>query len=95
MRWGSASFLRELLGARFLDLEIERRTLPWAFPSAAAGREWLARVSPAHVAAITAAGGDAEAMMDAVEEHLAGFADASGRVVVEAEYLLVSARRIP
>ncbi|MFT4287374.1 class I SAM-dependent methyltransferase [Nocardioides sp.] len=94
-RWGSASFLRELLGPRFLDLEIERRALPWAFPTAAAGRHWLARVSPAHIAAIAAAGPEGEAMMDAVEEHLAGYADATGRVTAAAEYLLVSARRIP
>lgn len=34
-------------------------------------------------------------MMDAVQAHLEGYADASGRVYVEAEYLLVSARRRP
>ncbi|MDP3891719.1 class I SAM-dependent methyltransferase [Nocardioides sp.] len=92
-RWGSRSFLDEVLTPRFVGVEIVERTLPWSFESATAGRRWLERVSPAHVMAQAAAGEDAVAMMDAVEEHLAGFADDNGRVQVEAEYLLVRARR--
>lgn len=92
-RWGSRVFLDEVLSSRFADAEIAARTLPWSFESAAAGRQWLERVSPAHVMAMGAAGDKATPMMDAVDDHLAGFADGTGRVRVEAEYLLVQARR--
>ncbi|MGL5857034.1 MAG: class I SAM-dependent methyltransferase [Angustibacter sp.] len=92
--WGSEPFLREVLALRFVDVEIGRRSLPWSFPSAREGREWLERVSPAHIAAMAAAGERAEAMMDAVQAHLDRFGTANG-VSVEAEYLVAEARRIP
>jgi SAM-dependent methyltransferase len=95
LQWGSAEFVRDTLAPRFLDVEVERRTLPWSFPSAAACRQWLEQHSPAHVAAIAAAGEGATTMMDAVEQHAARFVDGSGRVSVEAEYLLVTAQRRP
>jgi SAM-dependent methyltransferase len=94
MAWGDRSAVAELLDPSFTDVEIETRSLPWEFPSAAWAREWLEQSSPAHIAAMAAAG-DAEAMMTAVEEHLAGYADSSGRVSVAAEYLLVRARVRP
>ncbi|GAA1511627.1 class I SAM-dependent methyltransferase [Nocardioides humi] len=94
-RWGSPSFLEELLAPRFLDVRIDTHTLPWTFPSAAAGRRWLERTSPAHLGAMALAGEHAEEMMDAVEEHLAGYADRFGRVEVAAEFRLVRAQRVP
>jgi SAM-dependent methyltransferase len=90
-RWGASDVLEELLGAHFEDVRITQHSLPWAFPSAAAGRGWVERASPGHIAAMTAAGASAGPMMDAVQAHLEGHADPSGRVFVEAEYLLVSA----
>ncbi|WP_203337278.1 methyltransferase domain-containing protein [Nocardioides limicola] len=91
--WGSAAFLRETLAPVFAEVDIVEVSLPWAFPSAARGRAWLERVSPAHIAAKAVAGEQAEAMMDAVEEFLARYADATGRVYVDAAYLVVHARR--
>jgi len=59
MSWGSASRLRQLLAERFLDVEISAHPLPWSFPSAKAGRAWLERASPAHIAAKSAVGDQA------------------------------------
>lgn len=41
---------------------------------------------------MAAAGERAQEMMDALEAHLATYAEESGRVSLQAEYLLVSAR---
>lgn len=92
--WGTPAWVRDLLRDRFLDVAVERRSLGWSFASAAAGRAWLERTSPAHIAAVAAAD-DGVAMMDAVEQHLATYADRAGRIGLAAEYLLISARRIP
>lgn len=91
--WGSPDWVRHLLAEHYDDIAVEPRTLPWSFPSARDGRCWLERVSPAHIAAMAAAGEQAEAMMDAVEEHLGGFVGDDGTVSVDAEYYLVSGRR--
>lgn len=94
MTWGDPGpCTARLQASGFERVEITARTLPWNFADPDAAVEFYFTRSPAHVAAARGAGDRAEAMKRAVREHLASYVDDSGRVTIDAEYLLVTARR--
>jgi SAM-dependent methyltransferase len=91
LAWGRPDQVHAWLAASFGTVEIATHTLPWRFGSAREARELLGRDSPGHIAAQQYAGDQAEAMMDAVEQHFADLAEPDGRIDLAAEYLLVAA----
>lgn len=93
MRWGSPALVERLVTPFLHEVRVTRRSLPWRFASPRVARAFLEDASPAHVAAMGAAGDRAGAMMDAVEAHLASLAGPDGRVDVAADYLLAEATR--
>jgi SAM-dependent methyltransferase len=88
LSWGDAGVLKRRLSTEFTDVRIERRSLPWHFDSGAALTEFLTAHSPAHVAAMQAAGDRADEMVAAIERHAS---PDGGPVRIEAEYLLALA----
>jgi SAM-dependent methyltransferase len=93
--WGSQTKRAALLEPRFHEVHVAHRSLPIDFPSAAHARRWLEASSPAHVAAVAAAGERGTALMDAVEAFLAAQAGPDGAVRTQAEYQVVSASLAP
>lgn len=92
LSWGSERTVRQRLATHFGEVTVRTSTLPWQFSSSSDARDLLQRASPAHIAAQAALGESGAAMMDAVEQHLAEYAEDGEGVSVDAEYLLVSAR---
>jgi SAM-dependent methyltransferase len=92
LSWGDPEILARRLATEFTDVRIERRSLPWHFDSGPAFTAFLRAHSPAHVAAIQAAGDRAGEMLAAIERHAS---PDGGPVRLEAEYLLATALRRP
>lgn len=89
--WGREPVVRGwLTAAGFADPTVETMSLPWHFDSPAAMTAFLLEHSPAHHASAAGLGDQAGEMFAAVEA-LAGSAGLPVRI--EAEYLLVTARR--
>ncbi len=84
LSWGDPEILAHRLATGFTDVCIERRSLPWHFDSGPALTAFLQAHSPAHVAAMHAAG----EMLAAIERHAS---PDGGPVRLDAEYLLARA----
>lgn len=93
LSWGRPGVVAQRLASLFVDVDVTTRTLPWNFTSVDVALDFCFEHSPAHVAAARAADSGAGALRAAVGEHLAGFATPGGAVEIEAEYLLIRARR--
>lgn len=96
--WGTPAQLAAWFArAGLAEPAVERRAVPWRFPSAAAATDFLFTHSPAHVAmsGLMAQEPDGPARLeDAVRDHLVAFAGLAGAhqpVDLEADYLLVRA----
>jgi len=87
--WGLEREARTRLGAGFDDVRIQPRTLPWRFDSGAAMTAFMRAHSPMHAAAAYAVGDRADQMFAAVEKLAAPH---GGPVLIDAEYLLITAR---
>lgn len=93
-RWGSPDTTTGWLeSAGFTDPTTTTHTLPWTFPSADDAAAFMFAHSPAHVAAVTAAGEQGHAMRGAVRHHLAGLAEPDGSIDIAAEYVITTAHR--
>ena len=93
MAWGEPATCGARLRPSYDAIDISTRTLPWRFESPDAAVDFCFTNSPGHIAAARAAGDRLEPMKEAVRRHLASYPSSSGRVEIEAEYLLVTARR--
>lgn len=91
--WGDPAWVVAALADGFEDVATESRTLPWHFPDIESTLDFYFDHSPGHLAAARAAGEHFPRMREAVGRHLEQYVGADGDVRIDAEYLLVTARR--
>lgn len=92
--WGDEDVVRERIGELSNSIEMERRALTWAADSPEEWVSFMERNAPMQVAAREAMPADAYAAMRADFVELArGWAGGDGAFSVDAEYLVVVARK--
>jgi SAM-dependent methyltransferase len=89
LSWGDPTTLERRLATGFTDVRIERRSIPWHFDSAQEMTAFYAAHSAAYLDATRSAGDRADAMVAALEHHVA---PDGGPVRIDSEYLLAQAR---
>lgn len=93
-RWGDPDVVRERIGELANSIEMERRSLPWAADSPEDYVAFMERTAPMQVAAKEAMPPELYARMRADFVELArGWAGGDGPFSVDAEYLLIVARK--
>jgi len=93
-QWGDEDTVRERLGELANSIEMERRTLPWSGESPVRYVEFMERNAPMQAAAKEAMPPELYAQMRGdLLELVRGWAGGDGPFTVDAEYLVVVARR--
>jgi SAM-dependent methyltransferase len=92
--WGNEDTVSERLGELANSIEMERRSLPWAGESPESYVEFMERNAPMQTAAKEAMPPDVYAQMRADQlELVRGWAGGDGPFSVDAEYLVIVARK--
>lgn len=91
--WGETATATERLRSEFRDIDITTDMHVWAFESVPDAMRFLVEVSPIHVATIESAGDLRAPLLAAFEAAMTAHSRADGRVVVEAPYRVITARR--